>query len=73
MPNGYSSNIQSLVSIKDLKLVRLTSRDCHALRQQLLPAPLSIPHGVMTIVGNVVGAFIVWSKKLVTLNTRICC
>ena len=33
---GYSSNIKSLVSIKDLKLVGLKSHDCHVLIQQLL-------------------------------------
>ena len=32
----YSSNIKSLVQLKDLKLVGLKSRDCHALMQQLL-------------------------------------
>ncbi|KAK7395527.1 hypothetical protein VNO78_16086 [Psophocarpus tetragonolobus] len=37
VPQGYSSNIKSLVSMKDLKLVGLKSHDCHVLMQQLLP------------------------------------
>jgi len=34
---GYSSNIKRIVSVNDLKLVGLKSRDCHVLMQQLLP------------------------------------
>ena len=37
VPQGYSSNIKSLVSLNDLKLVGLKSHDCHVLMQQLLP------------------------------------
>ena len=37
VPQGYSSNIKSLVSVNDLKLVGLKSHDCHFLMQQLLP------------------------------------
>ena len=36
VPQGYSSNIKSLVFINDLKLVGLKSHDCHVLMQQLL-------------------------------------
>jgi len=36
VPQGYSSNIKSLVHLKDLKLVGLKSHDCHVLMQQLL-------------------------------------
>ncbi|XP_027911496.1 uncharacterized protein LOC114170208 [Vigna unguiculata] len=36
LPQGYSSNIKSLVSMEDLKLVSLKSHDCHVLMQQLL-------------------------------------
>ena len=36
VPQGYSSNINSLMSVKDLKLVVLKSHDCHVLMQQLL-------------------------------------
>uniref|UniRef100_A0A803PCS7 Transposase n=1 Tax=Cannabis sativa TaxID=3483 RepID=A0A803PCS7_CANSA len=37
VPDGYSSNISNLVSIKDFRLIGLKSHDCHALMQQLLP------------------------------------
>jgi len=37
VPEGYSSNIRSLVSLNDLKLNGLKSHDCHVLMQQLLP------------------------------------
>ena len=30
-PQGYSSNIKSLVSMEDLKLMGLKSHDCHVL------------------------------------------
>ena len=36
VPQGYSSNIKSLVQLKNLKLVGLKSHDCHVLVQQLL-------------------------------------
>ncbi|KAL4038170.1 hypothetical protein IC575_001777 [Cucumis melo] len=37
VPEGYSSNIRSLVSLDDLKLNGLKSHDCNVLMQQLLP------------------------------------
>ncbi|CAM8884970.1 unnamed protein product [Rhodiola kirilowii] len=37
VPYGFSSNIASLVSMKDLRLNGLKSHDCHTLTQQLLP------------------------------------
>ena len=40
VPQGYSSNIKSLVSINDLKLVDLKSHDYHVLMQQLLPVAI---------------------------------
>ncbi|XP_074265102.1 uncharacterized protein LOC141587520 [Silene latifolia] len=36
VPEGYSSNISSLVSMRDLRLNGLKSHDCHVLMQQLL-------------------------------------
>ena len=36
VPQGYFSNIKSLLQLKDLKLVGLKSHGCHALMQQLL-------------------------------------
>ena len=40
VPQGYSSNIKKLVSMKDLKLIGLKSHDCHVLMQQLLPVAI---------------------------------
>ncbi|XP_073045885.1 uncharacterized protein [Primulina eburnea] len=40
VPVGYSSNVRSLVSMKDLKLVGLKSQDYHTLIQQLLPVAI---------------------------------
>src|SRR6266542_48463 len=37
VPTGYSSNIKNLVSMKDLKLVSMTSHDCHVMMTQMLP------------------------------------
>ncbi|XP_058733075.1 uncharacterized protein LOC131604664 [Vicia villosa] len=37
VPEGYSSNIKSLVSMKDLKLKGLKSHDCHVLMENFLP------------------------------------
>ncbi|XP_074287969.1 uncharacterized protein LOC141613133 [Silene latifolia] len=40
VPEGYSSNIKSLVSMENLKLVGLKSHDCHVLMQHLLPVAI---------------------------------
>jgi len=40
VPQGYSSNIKSLVSMEDLKLMGLKSHDCHVLMQDLLPVAI---------------------------------
>ena len=37
VPQGFSSNIKTLVSMKELKLVGMKSYDCHVLMQHLLP------------------------------------
>jgi len=37
VPEGYSSNIKNLVSMKDLKLIGLKSHDCHVLMEHFLP------------------------------------
>lgn len=37
VPEGYSLNIRSRVSMEDLKLYGLKSHDCHVLMQQVLP------------------------------------
>ncbi|KAA0051876.1 transposase [Cucumis melo var. makuwa] len=40
VPEGYSSNIQRLMSLTDLKLYGLKSHDHHVLMQQLLPVAI---------------------------------
>ena len=40
VPQGYSSNVKSLMSMQDLKLIGLKSHDCHILMQQLLPVAI---------------------------------
>ncbi|KAL6289176.1 hypothetical protein ACE6H2_006686 [Prunus campanulata] len=40
VPEGYSSNIKNLVSLKDSRLLGLKSHDCHTLIQQLLPVAI---------------------------------
>ncbi|XP_056697847.1 uncharacterized protein [Spinacia oleracea] len=42
VPHGYSSNIQRLVSMKDLKLIGLKSHDCHTLMQEILPIAIRV-------------------------------
>ncbi|KAL6506180.1 hypothetical protein OROGR_024361 [Orobanche gracilis] len=37
VPEGYSSNIKSLVSVSDMKLKGLKSHDCHVIMENLLP------------------------------------
>lgn len=36
VPIGYSSNVKSVVSIQDIKIIGLQSHDFHILMQQLL-------------------------------------
>jgi len=40
VPTGYSSNISSRVSMKDLKLIDMKSHDCNVLMQHLLPVAI---------------------------------
>ena len=40
VPDGYSSNIHNLVSIKYFRIIGLKSHDCHELMQQLLSIAL---------------------------------
>nr|KYP59483.1 hypothetical protein KK1_014919 [Cajanus cajan] len=52
VPHGYSSNVKSLVSMKDLKLVGLKSHDCYVLMQQLLPVTICdvLPKNVRQVI-----------------------
>ena len=55
VPQGCSSNVKSLVSMKDLKLLGLKSHDCHVLMQQLLPVairgilPKNVRHAIIRL------------------------
>ena len=40
VPQCYSSNMKSLVSMNDLKLIGIKSHDCHVLMQRLLAVPI---------------------------------
>ncbi|XP_021846923.2 uncharacterized protein [Spinacia oleracea] len=40
VPEGYSSNIKNLVSMKDLKLIGMKSHDYHILMEHLLPVAI---------------------------------
>jgi len=46
VPQGYSSNIKSILSMDDLKLMGLKSHDCHVLMQDLLLVAI---HGILPI------------------------
>jgi len=49
---GYSSNIKSPVSMKDLKLIGLKSHNCHVLMQDLLPVAIRgiLPKSVRQVI-----------------------
>ena len=52
VPSGYSSNVQNLMQMKDLKLINLKSHDCHTLMKQLLLVDLHgvLPKGVRNLI-----------------------
>ena len=52
VPQGYSLNIKSLVSMEDLKLMGLKSHDCHVLMQYLLPVAIRgiLPKNVRQVI-----------------------
>ena len=70
VPQGYSSNIKSLVSVNDLKLVGLKSHDCHVLMQQLLPVAVRgiLPEKVMVALTRLCFFFNVICSKVSTQN-----
>ncbi|XP_027915741.1 uncharacterized protein LOC114175171 [Vigna unguiculata] len=71
VPQGYSSNISSLVSMQDLKLVGLKSHDCHVLMQQLLPVAFRaiLPTSVRGILTRLCMFFNAICKKVI--NPRV--
>jgi len=78
VPQGYFSNIKSLVSLNDLKLFGLKSHDCHVLMQQLLPMAIrgSLPDKVrvsitcLCFIFNVICSKVIDPKKLDELDNE---
>ncbi|XP_020239246.1 uncharacterized protein LOC109818226 [Cajanus cajan] len=78
VPQGYSSNVKSLVSWNDLKLVGLKSHDCHVLMQQLLLVAIRgiLPNNVISVLTrlcfffNAICAKVIDPKKLDELENE---
>ena len=70
VPQGYSSNIKSLVSVNDLKLVGLKSHDCHVLMQQLLPVVIhdTLPNKVRVTITCLCFLFNAICRKVIDLK-----
>ena len=66
-PQGYSSNINNLVSVNDLKLVGLKSLDCHMLMQQLIPVAIRgiLPDKVRVAITRLCFVFNVICSKVI--------
>jgi len=79
VPQGYSSNIKSLVSVTELKLVGLKSHDCHVLMQQLLPVAIcgTLPEKVcvaiipLCFIFNAICAKVIDPKQLDDLENDV--
>ena len=69
VPQGYSSNIKSLVSMQNLKLVGLKSNDCHVLMQQLLPMAIRgiLPKNVRQTITHLCSFFSSICSKVIDL------
>jgi len=67
VPQGYSLNIKSLVSIEDLKLMGLKSHDCHVLMQDLLPVAIRgiLPKNVRQVITRVCLFFNAICRKVI--------
>ncbi|KAA0063971.1 transposase [Cucumis melo var. makuwa] len=59
VPEGYSSNFKSLVSLENLMLFGLKSHDCHVLMQQLLPIAICgvLPNNVRVVITRLCSFF----------------
>ncbi|KAA0040935.1 transposase [Cucumis melo var. makuwa] len=59
VPEGYSSNFRSLVSLENLTLSGLKSHDCHVLVQQLLPIAIRgvLPNNVRVTITRLCSFF----------------
>jgi len=79
VPQGYSSNIKSLVFVNVLKLVGLKSHDCHVLMQQLLPVAIrgTLPEKVhvaitrLCFIFNAICAKVIDPKQLADLKNEV--
>jgi len=73
VPQGYSSNIKSLIALNDLKLVGLKSHDCHVLMQQLLPVAIRgiLPDKVRVAITHLCFFSMPSIAKSLTLNNRM--
>ena len=79
VPIGYSSNINNLVSMKDLKLVGIKSHDCHVMIMRMLPIAIRgvNPDYIKLIVTrlchffNIIAQKVIDPTKLATLQVEI--
>jgi len=79
VPQGYSSNIKSLVSVTELKLVGLKSHDCHVLMQQILHVAIrgTLPKKVrvaitrLCFIFNAICAKVIDPKQLDDLENEV--
>ncbi|XP_016165194.1 uncharacterized protein LOC107607806 [Arachis ipaensis] len=58
-PDGYSSNVARCVDLRQRKLSRLKSHDCHILMEQLLPilVKIALPSPVSNVIANLSSFF----------------
>ena len=73
VPSGYSSNIQSIINVKEKKIQNLKSHDCHVLMTQLLSVILrGVLPEIMGLAVVKLCAFInKISQKAINLNNLI--
>jgi hypothetical protein len=70
VPTGYSSNIRSLVNMKDKKLVGMKSHDCHVMMTQMLPVAIRgiLPDKVRDPIIKLCSFFNAISQKVIDPN-----
>lgn len=83
--DGYYSNYRNLISMDDMKLVRLKSHDCHVLMQQLLHLAvcLVLPESMRYTIANFCfssmplvkssSTLLSWMAYKMILPTTLCC
>jgi len=79
VPQGHSSNVKSLMSMQDLKLIGLKSHDFHIFMQQLLPVAIRgiLPKNVRHTITHLCSFFssicckIIYPSKLDELQNEI--